>query len=140
MVNPESYTLVELRQLAKEKGIKNVSKLKKEELIEYLTNIQGETALQSEEEVSTEIPKKEEKVDNNSGYKVTNEEDEIVEGILEVLPDGYGFLRGENYLSTPKDVYISPIQIRRFKLIKEIKLRVLLDCLKKVKNFQPLYM
>ena len=104
MVNPESYTLVELRQLAKEKGIKNVSKLKKEELIEYLTNIQGETALQSEEEVSTEIPKKEEKVDNNSGYKVTNEEDEIVEGILEVLPDGYGFLRGENYLSTPKDV------------------------------------
>ena len=123
MVNPESYTLVELRQLAKEKGIKNVSKLKKEELIEYLTNIQGETALQSEEEVSTEIPKKEEKVDNNSGYKVTNEEDEIVEGILEVLPDGYGFLRGENYLSTPKDVYISPIQIRRFKLDKGDKIK-----------------
>ena len=123
MVNPESYTLVELRQLAKEKGIKNVSKLKKEELIEYLTNIQGETALQSEEEVSTEIPKKEEKVDNNTGYKVTNEEDEIVEGILEVLPDGYGFLRGENYLSTPKDVYISPIQIRRFKLDKGDKIK-----------------
>lgn len=123
MVNPESYTLVELRQLAKEKGIKNVSKLKKEELIEYLTNIQGETTLQSEEEVSTEIPKKEEKVDNNSGYKVTNEEDEIVEGILEVLPDGYGFLRGENYLSTPKDVYISPIQIRRFKLDKGDKIK-----------------
>ena len=123
MVNPESYTLVELRQLAKEKGIKNVSKLKKEELIEYLTNIQGETALQSEEEVSTEIPKKEEKVDNNSGYKVTNEEDEIVEGNLEVLPDGYGFLRGENYLSTPKDVYISPIQIRRFKLDKGDKIK-----------------
>lgn len=123
MENPESYTLVELRQLAKEKGIKNVSKLKKEELIEYLTNIQGETTLQSEEEVSTEIHKKEEKVDNNSGYKVTNEEDEIVEGILEVLPDGYGFLRGENYLSTPKDVYISPIQIRRFKLDKGDKIK-----------------
>jgi len=28
----------------------------------------------------------------------------------------YGFLRGDNYLSSPKDVYISPIQIRRFKL------------------------
>ena len=123
MVNPESYTLVELRQLAKEKGIKNVSKLKKEELIEYLTNIQGETTSQSEEEVSTEIPKKEENVDNNTGYKVTNEEDEIVEGILEVLPDGYGFLRGENYLSTPKDVYISPIQIRRFKLDKGDKIK-----------------
>lgn len=122
MENLESYTLVELRQLAKEKGIKNVSKLKKEELIEYLTNIQGETTSQSEE-VSTEIPKKEENVDNNTGYKVTNEEDEIVEGILEVLPDGYGFLRGENYLSTPKDVYISPIQIRRFKLDKGDKVK-----------------
>ena len=123
MENLESYTLVELRQLAKEKGIKNVSKLKKEELIEYLTNIQGETTSQSEEEVSTEIPKKEENVDNNTGYKVTNEEDEIVEGILEVLPDSYGFLRGENYLSTPKDVYISPIQIRRFKLDKGDKIK-----------------
>ena len=123
MENLESYTLVELRQLAKEKDIKNVSKLKKEELIEYLTNIQGETTSQSEEEVSTEIPKKEENVDNNTGYKVTNEEDEIVEGILEVLPDGYGFLRGENYLSTPKDVYISPIQIRRFKLDKGDKIK-----------------
>ena len=123
MENLESYTLVELRQLAKEKGIKNVSKLKKEELIEYLTNIQGETTSQSEEEVSTEIPKKEENVDNNTEYKVTNEEDEIVEGILEVLPDGYGFLRGENYLSTPKDVYISPIQIRRFKLDKGDKIK-----------------
>ena len=100
-----------------------MSKLKKDELIEYLTNIQGETTSQSEEEVSTEIPKKEENVDNNTGYKVTNEEDEIVEGILEVLPDGYGFLRGENYLSTPKDVYISPIQIRRFKLDKGDKIK-----------------
>ena len=123
MENLESYTLVELRQLAKEKGIKNVSKLKKEELIEYLTNIQGETTSQSEEEVSTEIPKKEENVDNNTGYKVTNEEDEIVEGILEVLPDGYGFLRGKNYLSSPKDVYISSVQIRRFRLDKGDKIK-----------------
>lgn len=39
-----------------------------------------------------------------------------IEGILEVLPDGYGFLRSENYLSGPKDVYVSPSQIRRFSL------------------------
>ena len=44
------------------------------------------------------------------------EDDCIVEGILEVLPDSYGFLRGDNYLPTPKDVYISPIQIKRFRL------------------------
>ena len=49
-------------------------------------------------------------------YKLTNEGDEIVEGILDILPDGYGFLRGENYLSTSKDVYVSVVQIKRFKL------------------------
>lgn len=47
---------------------------------------------------------------------MTNQGDEIAEGILEILPDGYGFLRGENYLSSDKDVYISMVQIRRFRL------------------------
>ena len=60
---------------------------------------------------------------NDKTYKVTNEDDEIVEGILEVLPDGYGFLRGDNYLSTPKDVYVSPIQIKRFKLLTGDKIK-----------------
>lgn len=44
------------------------------------------------------------------------ESDEPVCGILEVLPDGYGFLRGQNYLSGPRDIYVSPSQIRRFNL------------------------
>ena len=94
----ENLTLTELKEMAKEKGLKNISKLKKEELIELLN----------------EEPNIEKSAD--TGYKLTNEGDEIVEGILEVLPDGYGFLRGENYLPTPKDVYISPVQIRRFRL------------------------
>ena len=98
-MNIENYSLSELKELAKEKGLKNISKLKKEELI---------TAL-SEEKMS-------ESSNDSERYKVTNEDDSIVEGILEVLPDGYGFLRGENYLPTPKDVYISPIQIKRFRL------------------------
>ena len=38
------------------------------------------------------------------------------EGVLEVLPDGYGFLRSENYLSGQHDVYVSIAQIRRFNL------------------------
>jgi transcription termination factor Rho len=38
------------------------------------------------------------------------------EGVLEVLPDGYGFLRIENYLPSDRDIYISPSQIRRFHL------------------------
>lgn len=132
MENLEKYTLVELRQLAKEKGVKNVSKLKKEELIDFLTNATEESIDKTNENlieddgiITTNYYEKEEKAENNSssGYKITNEEDEIVEGILEVLPDGYGFLRGENYLSTPKDVYISPVQIRRFKLDKGDKVK-----------------
>ncbi len=97
----EEYTLSQLKELAKEKEIKNISKLKKEDLINIL----------SEQKSSNGVTEK-----NSERYKLTNEDDTIVEGILEVLPDGYGFLRGENYLPTPKDVYISPIQIKRFKL------------------------
>ena len=132
MENLEKYTLVELRQLAKEKGVRNVSKLKKEELIDFLTNATKESIdktnanlIEDDGIITTNYYEKEEKAENNSssGYKITNEEDEIVEGILEVLPDGYGFLRGENYLSTPKDVYISPVQIRRFKLDKGDKIK-----------------
>lgn len=42
------------------------------------------------------------------------------EGVLEVLPDGFGFLRSPNYnyLSSPEDIYVSPAQIRRFELRK----------------------
>ena len=40
------------------------------------------------------------------------------EGVLETLPDGFGFLRApdQNYLAGPDDVYVSPSQIRRFSL------------------------
>ena len=99
----ENFTLVELKEIAKNKGIKNITKLKKEELIETLKKMDNSQ-------------KKENKIVEDSGYKLTNENDEIVEGILEVLPDGYGFLRGFNYLPSPKDVYVSPVQIKRFKL------------------------
>ena len=51
------------------------------------------------------------------------ESDDPVEGVLEVLPDGYGFLRSDNYLSGPKDVYVSPSQIRRFGLKTGDKIR-----------------
>jgi transcription termination factor Rho len=50
----------------------------------------------------------------NGGEKI--ESDDPVEGVLEVLPDGYGFLRSDNFLSGTKDVYVSPSQIRRFSL------------------------
>ena len=137
MSDLESLTLLELKKLAKENNIRNISKLKKEELIEVLKSIQNNSFeeaededLEDEEDDETVEEKEEthrrydasddevEKLEETGtvAYQVNNEEDEIIEGILEVLPDGYGFLRGDNYLSSPKDVYISPIQIRRFKL------------------------
>ncbi len=41
---------------------------------------------------------------------------QVADGILEVMPDGYGFIRCENYLPGENDVYVSPSQIRRFNL------------------------
>ena len=107
-MNLEDYSLSELKELAKNKNIKGYSKYKKSELIDLLT----------ENDTTNNEDKNNESVvtDSNTTYKITNSDDKIAEGILEVLPDGYGFLRGENYLSTPDDVYISPVQIRRFKL------------------------
>ena len=130
----ENYTLVELRQLAKERAVKNSSKLKKDELIEILSKIPENEEIGSiqnqeiPEEISIAALEEKENTENvvnemREGYKITNADDQIVEGILEVLPDGYGFLRGENYLSTPKDVYISPVQIRRFRLDKGDKIK-----------------
>ena len=79
MVNLEELSLAELKEIAKEKEIKNISKLKKDELIEVLSE-------NDNKETNTE--------ELNERYKITSEGDTIVEGILEVLPDGYGFLRG----------------------------------------------
>ena len=135
----KDYTLVELRQIAKENGAKNVSKMKKDELVNFIEKNNTE----SEKNEIININLKEKNADNASiesentkqfvskvqisnnveGYKLTNADDKIVEGVLEVLPDGYGFLRGDNYLSTSEDVYISPVQIRRFRLDKGDKVK-----------------
>ncbi len=126
----KGQTLVELRQFAKEMGAKNVSKMKKEDLINYLEKYEIENNSQNYNENDSRIEEKANDIsdeENNNdvqlGYKLTNDDDKIVEGVLEVLPDGYGFLRGENYLSTSKDVYISPVQIRRFRLDKGDKVK-----------------
>ena len=109
----ESLSLVDLKNLAKDKGIENYSKMKKSELIEAIMDNYNSS---KKETIIEEIP--EVKNDNNEdkSYKLISDQDEYVEGIVEVLPDGFGFLRGDNYLSTSKDVYLSPVQVRRFRL------------------------
>lgn len=124
MPNLEDMTMPKLKELAKQFDIKNISKLKKDELIEVLNAKYEENYNSSSEEnkILTEESKElnEKHYDENGepivDYKLTNDGDEIVEGILDILPDGYGFLRDENFLSSDKDVYISMVQIRRFKL------------------------
>lgn len=88
--------LSELRQMAKEKKIENTSKLRKNELIEALCK-----AEEPEETVSYSDP-----------VRKTN----LMSGVLEVLPEGYGFLRSENYESGENDVFVPQNQIRRFNL------------------------
>lgn len=81
-----------------------------------------ESTVEKKREQSVERPENgNQSRDNNyrAGYNKDLsrlESDEPVSGILEVLPDGYGFLRGHNYLSGPRDIYVSPSQIRRFNL------------------------
>jgi transcription termination factor Rho len=83
----EGKTLVELYQMAREKDIAGYSKLRKKELI-------------------FEILKHETKKDGQLH----------AQGVLEILPDGYGFLRPFAYLPSQDDIYVSPSQIRRFDL------------------------
>jgi len=115
----DKLSLVELKEYAKEKGIKNISKIKKENLIIALKELEKESVVskgKSNKDEGHKPVSKGTESDNGEGYKLTTEGDEMAEGILEVLPDGYGFLRGDNYLPTPKDVYVSPVQIKRFRL------------------------
>ena len=135
-MNIGKMSLTELKELAKKNGIKNISKFKKDELLEKLSLLA--------ENKEIDESKKEDNITENgdctnqSGYKLTSDGDEIVEGILEVLPDGYGFLRGENYLPSPKDVYISPVQIRRFKLDTGDKIKGIMRTPKEGEKFPAL--
>lgn len=167
----EKMSLVELKAVAKEKGIRNISSLKKKELMELLlaseaagmtvheearkdldersargngerqaiahkvrrepgkTEHQGEKQREQQKEVQKENgkePPKESQGENRQEEQKRQttipteieqlDSGETKKGILEVLPDGYGFIRCDNYLPGENDVYVSPAQIRRFNL------------------------
>lgn len=108
----ESKTLSELRETAKEMGIKSVTKYKKIELIEKI--LEKDREENNSKQNNRENKNSEQKLKED--YKTPEDEKEDAEGVLEILPDGFGFLRGSNYLSTENDVYVSPSQIKRFNL------------------------
>ncbi|CAH2215027.1 transcription termination factor Rho [Tepidibacter aestuarii] len=125
----KSKTIAQLREIAKELNIKSATKYKKLELINMILDIDkneknSDVEKKNETEKKNKIENKIEELkvqDNHIPKKVINElrndqKQDIAHGVLEILPDGYGFLRGSNYLSTGQDVYISPSQIRRFNM------------------------
>ncbi|MBE7010362.1 MAG: transcription termination factor Rho [Ruminococcaceae bacterium] len=117
-LNLQNSKLDELKQIAKEFGIKNIAKLKKLELIEAIQKHSAESSEKKAEETQSDAlsEQKEKEGKSEANGLLLQKDDNLAGGILEVLGEGYGFLRGENYLSTPKDVYVSPVQIRRFNL------------------------
>ncbi len=150
----ESLSVTVLREVAKARGLKNLSGLKKSELVELMLKEDEKEAAKEEspkkaarEESQERTVKektedrKEEKRENKSekyderreerrekkptkvitqdGIEIENPELDSgisANGILEVMADGYGFIRSENYLPGESDVYVSPSQIRRFGL------------------------
>ena len=109
----ESLPLATLKDLAKARGLKGISTMKKAELIERMLE-EDEKEKQASKETVKEMSA-------NTGDKEIHDIDRldsgvIAHGILEVLPDGYGFIRSANYLPGENDVYVSPSQIRKFNL------------------------
>ncbi len=117
----ETLPLTELKAIAKEKGVKNLTTMKKSEIIDALLKLNEEERAEAKVEmVAVEIPKNITAANNST--KLTNEEIAQLDsgiaanGILEVMPDGYGFIRCENYMPGDNDVYVSPAQIRKLNL------------------------
>ena len=139
----ESLSAAVLKDLAKTRKIKGISKMKKSELIEAMLKqdeidaaekkteqkAEQKTEHKAERAPRTYRKSKEETASeqNSEADKEEQKKDEVkkvphyddaktVSGILEVLSDGYGFIRSENYLPGENDVYVSPSQIRKFNL------------------------
>ena len=126
----ETLTILQLRELAKHEGLKKFTALNKQDLVSLLVkHYEAKVEEVLEEENNIDAPKtlyKEEpmqhtvkKQQNDEKIPVEMRELDsgiIAHGILEVMPDGFGFIRCENFLPGDNDVYVAPSQIKRFKL------------------------
>lgn len=106
----ESLSLSVLRDIARSRGIKGTSSMRKDAVIDAMLAEDERAA--SAEMVKTQAAE--------NGKSVSDMEQldsgQTVQGILEVMTDGFGFIRSDNYLPGENDVYVSPSQIRRFGL------------------------
>ena len=105
----ESLPLATLKELAKARKMRGVSTLKKGDLIDAMLELDEQEEQKEAAEEAREEKKEETDIEQlDSGFTAN--------GILEVLQDGYGFIRSDNYLPGDGDVYVAPSQIRRFGL------------------------
>lgn len=114
--------IMDLRNIAKGLNIPSPYKYKKDELIELIVKSDKKNGKieDGETEENEKIDISDINIEDLSD-KATEEIEQLedinmAEGILEIHMDGYGFLRQDNYQSGDDDVYISPSQIRRFRL------------------------
>ncbi|MBE7063807.1 MAG: transcription termination factor Rho [Clostridia bacterium] len=134
----EGKTLSELQKIAKEFSIKNVTKYRKPELLAILCDAMDRSEAEEKTVRRKSAPRQkrptiEAKNPESSAKASTPEkpgagtdeapqkrdfpvESDPADGVLEILPDGFGFLRCANLLTGTRDVYVSPSQIRRFNL------------------------
>ena len=139
----ESLALVDLKDIAKSRGIRGTSAMKKADVVEAMLALDEEekkkedsAAMEGEERRSAAAPvcmrrgqdgeerrprregEEEERRKGPGDDKFPNELDSGItaSGILEVMPDGFGFIRCANYLPGENDVYVAPSQIRRFNM------------------------
>lgn len=120
--------LDELKTIAKSYGIANVSKYKKDELISEI--LKADNGFESEDSEKIVINEPDE---NDSKSNTTT-----VCGLIDITADGYGFLRSNGYDSGEEDTYVSPTQIKRFRLKKGDKILGLTRERKETEKFSPL--
>ncbi len=112
--NYDDMSLTELKSLAKERSVSYASTMRKSEIIELL--------VKADEAEDAGKTAREDRLIRERKDKLTVDEiaqldsGEVAHGILEVMPDGYGFIRCENYMPGENDVYVSPAQIRKLNL------------------------
>lgn len=117
----ESLALADLKEIAKARGIKGTSTMKKAEIVEAMLKEDEkdkaagkEVAVKSVASVNT--PARRESSGEDEKFPTELDSGITASGILEVMSDGFGFIRCENYLPGENDVYVAPSQIRRFGL------------------------
>lgn len=115
----QSLPLTTLRDLARDKNVKGAGTLKKAELIEAIIAMASmeESADNSQKEMTknNEPQVKDDPLKQEYDPEMIDKSGEA-NGILEVMSEGYGFIRCANYLPGENDVYVSPAQIKRFGL------------------------